>query len=214
MNFKYFKNKIKVIITCKIPIFYNIFRIFIFVDNFNKKEHIVITLGKIKNKKIILIRIHSECITGESFYSQKCDCGFQLKFSLKKILIEKKGIIFYLRQEGRNIGIKNKIKVYYLQDLCYDTYDSNIKFGFLPDSRYYYILFFMILFFNLKYIKIITNNIEKIKYLNKINLKIIKRIPIINKNFINKKYLNIKFLKFKHKIINFLNIFNKIKWKL
>jgi len=165
----------------------------------NNKEHLALIMGEIKDG--ILVRIHSQCITGEVFGSLRCDCGFQLIYSLKRISEEKNGILIYLSQEGRGIGLINKIKAYYLQDIGYDTVSANHQLGFEADLRNYKPAFEILKDLKVKKIRLLTNNPEKIKQLKAYGIEIIERIPIFTKaNEYNKNYLLTKIRKLGHLI--------------
>ena len=147
----------------------------------------------------ILTRIHSQCITGESFFSLRCDCRFQLTESLKLIANKGCGVIFYLQQEGRGIGLSNKIRAYKLQDKGLDTVEANHHLGFNEDERNYEIVSAMANHLQIKTIDLLTNNPKKIVALEKSGLKVSKRIPIKSEsNAHNKSYLDTKAKKLGH----------------
>lgn len=160
----------------------------------NKKEHLVVYTKNMPD--IPTVRIHSECMTGDVFKSLKCDCGEQLDFALKKIKQEG-GMVIYLRQEGRGIGLFNKVNAYSLQDLGHDTIRANELLGFKQDYRNYEIVDKIFKYFNIKTINLMTNNPLKLSSLKEV--KIEKRIPIImNSCEYNKEYLAIKKEKMGH----------------
>lgn len=173
--------------TANLPTTYGNFTIQSFKEG--EKEHLVI-IKKPFTSEIINVRIHSECITGDTIHSLKCDCGEQLQQSLK--YIEKNsGIVLYLRQEGRNIGLLNKINAYALQDKGFDTIEANHQLGFEADERSYEIVDFILKYYGIKKINLLTNNPEKLKGLKFV--EIVKRIPVIIKpNKYNKEYLQVK----------------------
>ena len=153
-----------------------------------EKEHLVIYAQNLE--EVPTVRIHSECLTGDALGSIKCDCGEQLEFALKTIS-EEGGIVIYHRQEGRNIGLLNKVNAYALQDKGLNTIQANHQLGFKADERTYDIVEFILKDFNIKSIKLLTNNPKKIESLNGIN--IVKRLPIqIEPNPYNKDYLKTK----------------------
>ncbi|MFX0014413.1 MAG: GTP cyclohydrolase II [Promethearchaeota archaeon] len=159
------------------PSKYGLFKIVGFVNNKDQEEHIAIIKGDISNKEGILTRVHSACLTGDALGSLRCDCGPQLGQSLKKIEEKGLGVIIYMQQEGRGIGLLNKLRAYALQDDGFDTYDANIALGFGPDQRDYEVAGAMLEKLGVKSIRLITNNPEKINQLGKF-IKIIERIPI------------------------------------
>ena len=170
-----------------------------FTEINNDKDHLAITIGNISESGPVLARIHSQCITGESFFSLRCDCRFQLSESLKRIAEKGSGIIFYLQQEGRGIGLSNKIRAYKLQDDGFDTVEANHQLGFHEDERNYEIVFAMADHLKIKSLDLMTNNPKKIDAIEKSGIKINKRIPIKSKsNDHNKSYLNTKAKKLGH----------------
>lgn len=168
------------------------FKAISFYDKVEKKEHLALIKGKIDGENI-LTRIHSECLTGDVFSSNRCDCGNQLHKAMEMIDEKGEGIILYLRQEGRGIGLFNKIKAYHLQEEGYDTVDANIKLGFAPDLRNYKIACLMLKEFGVKSIDLLTNNPDKIEQVEKYDIKVNKRVPIeIHSNHIDRIYLKTK----------------------
>ena len=164
------------------------------------EHHIALVKGDVKEKQNVLVRVHSECLTGEVFHSLKCDCGEQLGIALKKIAKDG-GVLVYLRQEGRGIGFVNKIRAYELQDKGMDTVESNEKLGFKADERDYTIGAQILADLGLTTIRLLTNNPMKIQGLERYGLKIVERIPIqapITEN--NRKYLETKKNKLGHMI--------------
>ncbi len=169
-------------------------------DIYNNKVHFGLTFGKINKKKPILIRVHSECLTGDIFHSLRCDCGSQLDFAMKKIVKEGSGIIVYLRQEGRGIGIKNKIKAYKLQqEKNMDTVEANNALGFKADLRDYGVGAQILKDLGAKELIVMTNNPKKLIGLEGHDLKIAKRLPVVIKpSKHNEKYLSVKKKKLNH----------------
>lgn len=156
-------------------------------------------MGDIENADSVLIRIHSECLTGDVFGSKRCDCGEQLDLALRNIAKEGTGILIYMRQEGRGIGLINKLKSYKLQEEGYDTVEANIKLGFSPDLRTYDIAASILKSLNVFNIRLMTNNPEKINGLNEFGIKVLERVPIqIKENNINEFYLKTKKEKMNH----------------
>ena len=193
------KKIISFVETSELPTDIANFKVHAFTEEQSKKDHLVIAFGNLKSKKPILARIHSQCITGESFFSMRCDCRFQLTESLQQIASNGSGVIFYLQQEGRGIGLSNKIRAYKLQDEGMDTVEANHQLGFHEDERNYEIVASMANHLNISSVDLMTNNPKKIKALEKMGLKVNKRIPILTKsNQHNKKYLTTKAKKLGH----------------
>ena len=151
------------------------FKVHAFTEFDNDTDHLAITLGNVSAAESVLARIHSQCITGESFFSLRCDCRFQLTESLKLIANKGCGIVFYLQQEGRGIGLSNKIRAYKLQDKGLDTVEANHHLGFDDDERNYEIVSAMANHLKIKAIDLLTNNPKKIDALKKSGLKVNKR---------------------------------------
>ena len=193
------KKLLKFIDSSDLPTDFGNFRVHAFTETSSNKDHLAITMGKLDSASPTLARIHSQCITGESFFSLRCDCRFQLTESLKKISENGSGVIFYLQQEGRGIGLSNKIRAYKLQDEGMDTVEANHQLGFHEDERSYEIIATMADHLNIQSVDLMTNNPKKIKALEKMVLKVNKRIPILSEtNKHNKKYLNTKAKKLGH----------------
>ncbi|MDA0064186.1 bifunctional 3,4-dihydroxy-2-butanone-4-phosphate synthase/GTP cyclohydrolase II [Brachyspira hyodysenteriae] len=162
----------------KMPTKYGEFEILTFVNEITKEHHVVLTMGDISSGEDVLCRVHSECLTGDALGSKRCDCGEQYDYAMRKIAEEGRGIMVYMRQEGRGIGLVNKLRAYELQDSGLDTVDANIALGFRDDMREYYEAYQMLKNLGVKSIKIMTNNPDKIKYLNNYGLEIKDRVPI------------------------------------
>ena len=183
----------------KLPTKYGDFRIIIFKNEVDHKEHLMIVKGDVRGKSDVLMRIHSECLTGDVFGSHRCDCGEQLENALRSIEEQGEGIVIYMRQEGRGIGLTNKIKAYTLQDQGYDTVEANVKLVFPPDMREYSLAAQMLRELDVKSVKLLTNNPEKKEDLERWGITVSKRVPIVIKaNSINAKYLNTKKEKMRH----------------
>ena len=193
------KKIISFVETSELPTDIANFKVHAFTEEQNKKDHLVIAFGNIESDKPVLSRVHSQCITGESFFSMRCDCRFQLTESLQQIANNGSGVIFYLQQEGRGIGLSNKIRAYKLQDEGMDTVEANHQLGFHEDERNYEIVAFMAEHLNINSVDLMTNNPKKINDLEKLGLKVNKRIPILSEsNEHNKKYLSTKAKKLGH----------------
>ena len=159
------------------------------------KEHLAITLGDIhgSGEEAPLLRIHSECLTGDALFSLRCDCGFQLEHALQRIAVEGRGVLLYLRQEGRGIGLANKIRAYALQDQGHDTVEANVRLGFPPDARDYGIALEILADLGVRAARLMTNNPRKIAALEEAGIEIVQRVPIeCGRNPHNENYLTTK----------------------
>lgn len=185
--------------SCILPMPWANFRLHAFVEPASGKEHVAITLGDVANGEPVLARIHSECLTGDALFSLRCDCGPQLEAALRKIAEEGRGALFYLRQEGRGIGLVNKIRAYQLQDQGADTVEANEQLGFKADQRDYRLCRPMLRHLQISTLRLMTNNPRKIKALEQLGLKVIERVPlIVTPNPFNDRYLTTKAAKLGH----------------
>jgi 3,4-dihydroxy 2-butanone 4-phosphate synthase/GTP cyclohydrolase II len=169
------------------------FKISVYSDDVNdQRPHIVLMHEKCDPSKSVVVRVHSECLTGDLFHSQRCDCGEQLDQAMS-IIGREQGVLIYMRQEGRGIGLINKLKAYNLQDKGLNTMDANIHLGFQVDEREYQIALAILKDLDINSIKLITNNPDKIKAIEESNIDLHSRIPIvISPQEGNKKYLQVK----------------------
>ncbi len=177
----------------KLPTPWGIFEMHGFEDSDGDKEHVVLSMGDVRSGDPVLARIHSECLTGDALFSLRCDCGAQLQAAMHRIAVEGRGVIFYLRQEGRGIGLLNKIKAYNLQDKGADTVEANEQLGFGADMRDYSILRTMLEHLGIKKIKLMTNNPRKVKALQDLGVDVVERLAHESgRNPHNAKYLATK----------------------
>ncbi len=177
----------------RLPTPYGTFQIIGYKNDIDDHEHIALVYGEVAGKRDVLVRVHSKCTTGDTFESSRCDCGWQLRSSMRRIAEEGAGVIVYLDQEGRGIGLLNKLKAYELQDLGHDTVEANERLGFAPDLRNYGIGAQIIVDQGLSSIRILTNNPRKLHGLDGYGLEIVAREPIVaNPTEENRDYLAVK----------------------
>ncbi|HAS49611.1 GTP cyclohydrolase II [Gammaproteobacteria bacterium] len=170
-----------------------------FEDESNGKEHVALVFGEPDSNQPLLCRVHSECLTGDCMFSLRCDCGPQLQRAMESVAKEGRGIILYLRQEGRGIGLLNKIKAYALQDTGADTVEANVQLGFDPDLREYQICKPMFDHFGIKSLRLMTNNPEKIDAITEMGIEVTEIVPIhTGSNPHNENYLAVKVDKMGH----------------
>ena len=190
---------VKEVARSRLPTQYGDFESIAFESKLDGKNHIALVMGEIKPETPTLVRVHSECLTGDVFHSLRCDCGLQLDAALKKIASEGKGILLYMRQEGRGIGLVNKLKAYKYQEKGFDTVEANQKLGLAPDLRDYGIGAQIIGLLGAKKMRLMTNNPRKVIGLEGYSLELVERVPlVIESNAHNKKYLSTKASKLGH----------------
>jgi GTP cyclohydrolase II len=183
----------------RLPTLWGDFQIHGFDDPDTQKEHIALSMGDVGDGNPVLVRIHSECLTGDALFSMRCDCGPQLEAAMKRIAEEGRGVILYLRQEGRGIGLLNKIKAYHLQDSGADTVEANEQLGFGADMRDYSICKSMLNHLQVRKIRLMTNNPRKVKALVAMGFDVVERLPLQpGSNPHNARYLATKAGKLGH----------------
>jgi GTP cyclohydrolase II len=192
---------VRIAAIAELPSRFGQFHIVAFYNNKDQKEHIALVHGDVEGAKDVPLRIHSECLTGDVLGSLRCDCRDQLESALRMIGQMDKGILLYMRQEGRGIGLINKIRAYGLQEHGYDTVEANLALGFRDDERDYSVAAHMLSSLHVKSVRLITNNPKKIQALVQYGIKVTARIPhIIPSNEYNRFYLETKAIKSGHLI--------------
>jgi GTP cyclohydrolase II len=190
---------VKIVAIAELPTRFGRFQIAAFWNNRDAKEHVAIMHGDVRNAEDVPTRVHSECLTGDALGSLRCDCRDQLEVSLRRIAAEERGLVLYLRQEGRGIGLLNKIRAYGLQDRGLDTVEANEALGFRDDEREYSIAAHMLSSLRVRSIRLLTNNPRKVEELRRLGIRINRRLPhVIPPNDFNRFYLETKASKSGH----------------
>lgn len=179
--------------TSRLPTPWAVFDMHGFQDDEAEKEHIALTLGDVSGDEPVLIRVHSECLTGDALFSLRCDCGAQLQSALQQIAAKGRGVLLYLRQEGRGIGLINKIRAYHLQDQGADTVEANEQLGFGADMRDYSMCKVMLEHLGIRQVRLLTNNPRKVAALTHLGIEVAERLPLhTGHNPHNTKYIATK----------------------
>ncbi|MBI1390018.1 MAG: bifunctional 3,4-dihydroxy-2-butanone-4-phosphate synthase/GTP cyclohydrolase II [bacterium] len=187
------------VLTTRMPTKYGMFMLHLFLSLPEKKEHLVLVQGDVATDEPVLVRVHSQCLTGDVLGSLRCDCGNQLQYAMEKIGEEKRGVLLYMPQEGRGIGLVNKLKAYALQDQGLDTVEANLHLGLKADDRDYGIGALILANLGVKKMRLMTNNPKKIVGLSAYGLEIAEQIPVhVGVNEYNYQYLETKRLKMGH----------------
>ena len=193
------KQQVYDLVQTPIPTAHGVFSLHYFSNTLDNKEHIALVMGDVALQEHVPVRIHSECFTGDVLGSKRCDCGEQLDLALQMIAQRGVGVLIYLRQEGRGIGLLKKLQAYNLQDQGMDTVDANLHLGYQADEREYSIAALILEALKIKSIELITNNPEKITALNRLGILVTKRLAIeITANASNLGYLQTKATKMAH----------------
>jgi GTP cyclohydrolase II len=192
---------VRIVAMAELPTRFGDFHIVAFENNRDGKEHVAITKGDVIGAENVPVRLHSECLTGDAIGSLRCDCRDQLEAALKKIGQMERGMVLYLRQEGRGIGLINKIRAYSLQDQGLDTVQANLALGFRDDERDYAVAAHMLMSLKIKSVQLMTNNPKKINQLTQYGIQVNGRIPhVMEPNPYNRFYLETKAAKSGHLI--------------
>jgi 3,4-dihydroxy 2-butanone 4-phosphate synthase/GTP cyclohydrolase II len=187
--------------TVAMPTAYGDFRAVAFRETLTGKHHVALVKGDVEGAENVLVRVHSECLTGDVFHSLRCDCGEQLEQALERIAAEEQGVLLYMAQEGRGIGLLNKLRAYELQENGYDTVEANLELGFQPDMRDYGIGNQILAELGLTTIRILTNNPKKITGIEGFGLEVVEQVPIeTTPTAQNAQYLATKRDKLGHKL--------------
>ncbi len=184
--------------SCALPTPWATFQLHVFLEQETGKEHLALVLGDISDGQPVLARLHSECLTGDTLFSLRCDCGAQLESALRQIAAEGRGVLFYLRQEGRGIGLVNKVRAYGLQESGADTVEANHQLGFADDLRDYAICGPMLRHFGIRAVRLMTNNPRKIDALKRLSINVERIEHVASSTRFNARYLATKASKLGH----------------
>lgn len=195
-------NALKFVASCRLPTEWGEFTMHGFEEE-DGQEHVALTMGDVSDGLPVLSRIHSECLTGDALFSVKCDCGPQLQAAMQAVQKEGRGVIVYLRQEGRGIGLINKIRAYRLQDQGLDTVEANVALGLPVDARDFTLAKQIYDYLYIREVRLLTNNPEKIQTLKDSGINVVERIALhVGENVENERYLQTKADKLGHLIFD------------
>ena len=187
--------------TAPLPTEYGHFQIFVYENPVNEETHVALVCGDVGDGERVLTRVHSTCLTGDVFHSARCDCGGQLERALRRIASEGRGVLVYLNQEGRGIGLANKIRAYTLQDQGYDTVEANVRLGFEPDQRDYEVGVQVLRDLGVRSIRLLSNNPRKLASVTRHGLPVVEMLPLeITASDLSRRYLRTKKEKLGHKL--------------
>jgi 3,4-dihydroxy 2-butanone 4-phosphate synthase/GTP cyclohydrolase II len=187
------------VVSTRLPTSYGDFQLHLYSNSSDKKEHLALVMGKPSPDEQVLVRVHSECLTGDILGSMRCDCGEQLAQSMEMISKAGRGVLLYLRQEGRGIGLRDKLRAYNLQDEGMDTVDANLALGHQADARDYAVAALILKNLEISKISLLTNNPNKIEELQRLGIKVVERIPLQGEvNPENVRYLLTKAARMNH----------------
>lgn len=191
--------RLRFVAACRLPTEYGLFSLHGFEETASGQEHVALVMGDVAQGGPVLSRIHSECLTGDALFSQKCDCGPQLQAAMQAVQAEGRGVIVYLRQEGRGIGLINKIRAYKLQDAGMDTVEANLALGLPIDARDFTLAREIYRHLGVEEVRLLTNNPEKLATMRLNGINVVERVPLqVGVNPENEGYLNTKAEKLGH----------------
>ena len=191
--------EVRHVATCRLPTQWGEFQMHGFEEVISGQEHVALTMGQVDDGQAVLTRVHSECLTGDALFSQRCDCGPQLQAAMQAVQKQGRGCIVYLRQEGRGIGLINKIRAYQLQDKGMDTVEANVALGLPVDARNFVLAKNILSFLHINDINLMTNNPQKVATLKEAGINVVSREPlIVGLNTENEVYLQTKHDKLGH----------------
>ena len=190
--------RVQRMVCARIPTQEGTFRLCLYHNNKDDKEHLALVMGDVAGEEV-LVRIHSECFTGDVLGSRRCDCGEQLHLAMERIAAEGRGVVVYLRQEGRGIGLLDKLKAYNLQDQGYDTVEANLILGHQADEREYDVGVAILRDLGVRSVRLLTNNPEKIQALEALGMPVVERVPVVaTVHEDNRHYLETKARRMRH----------------